>query len=165
MPIAVPGKASSDLPTPALTPSPSVDSDLPLPITPPQSSAGTGDFSQEPGSAKQFSLSPKVTLDSADLSPSCPRPSQPGFFRRPSHDLFECIEQSKDKRLSENQARFVFAQVVEAVHYLDSQGVTHCDIKDENILVDNYLNVRFRTLCPSISHSNANVDLPAGESC
>lgn len=160
MPIAVPGKASSDLPTPALTPSPSVDSDLPLPITP-QSSAGTGDFPQEPGSAKQLPLSPKVILDSG---PSCPRPSQLGFFRRPSHDLFECIEQSKDKRLSENQARFVFAQVVEAVHYLDSQGVTHCDIKDENILVDNYLNVRFRTLSPSISHSNVNMVLPAGES-
>lgn len=63
-------------------------------------------------------------------------------MRRPSHDLFECIEQSKDKRLSENQARFVFAQVVEAIHYLDGQGVTHCDIKDENILVDSYLNVR-----------------------
>lgn len=146
---------------PALTPSPSVDSDLHLPITPPQSSAGTGDLSRERGSVKQL-CSPKVTLGSADLSPSCPRPSQPAFFRRPSHDLFECIEQSKDKRLSENQARFVFAQVVQAVHYLDSQGVTHCDIKDENILVDNYLNVRFRTLS-SISHSSVNVDLPAGE--
>jgi hypothetical protein len=163
LPIAVPGKASSGMPTPALTPSPSVDSDLHLPITPPQSSAGTGDFSREPGSAKQLSSSPKVILGSAELSPSCPRPSQPAFFRRPSHDLFECIEQSKDKRLSESQARFVFAQVVDAVHYLDSQGVTHCDIKDENILVDNYLNVCFRTLSPSISHSIVNVDLPAGE--
>ena len=133
------------MPIPALTPSPSVDSDLHLPITPPQSSAGTGDFPREPGSMKQLSSSPKVILGSADLSPSCPRPSQPAFFRRPSHDLFECIEQSKDKRLTESQARFVFAQIVEAVHYLDSQGVTHCDIKDENILVDNYLNVRFRT--------------------
>ncbi|KAF8502182.1 kinase-like protein, partial [Russula emetica] len=142
VPIAVPGKASFCLPTPALTPSPSVDSDLHLPITPPQSSAGTGDFPREPGSAKQLASSPKAILDSADLSPSCHRPSQPAFFRRPSHDLFECIEQSKDKRLSENQARFVFAQIVEAVHYLDSQGVTHCDIKDENILVDNYLNVK-----------------------
>jgi hypothetical protein len=163
VPIALPGKASSGLPTPALTPSPSVDSDLHLPITPPQSSAGTGDFSREPGSAKQLSSSPRVILGSAELSPSCPRPSQPAFFRRPSHDLFECIEQSKDKRLTEGQARFVFSQIVEAVYYLDSQGVTHCDIKDENILVDNYLNVCFRTLSPSISHSIVNVDLPAGE--
>ncbi len=162
VPIAVPGKASSCLPTPALTPSPSVDSDLHIPITP-QSSAGTGDIPHEPESMKQLSSSPKVILGSADLSPSCPRPSQPAFFCRPSHDLFECIEQSKDKRLSEKQARFVFAQVVDAVHYLDSQGVTHCDIKDENILVDNFLNVRFRTPSPSISHFDVNVGHPAGE--
>jgi serine/threonine protein kinase len=75
------------------------------------------------------------------------RSSQPPL-RRPSHDLFECIEQSKDKRLSESQARFVFAQIVEAVHYLNSQGVTHCDIKDENILVDSYLNVRHYVSSP-----------------
>jgi serine/threonine protein kinase len=77
------------------------------------------------------------------------RPSQ-SSLRRPSHDLFECIEQSKDKRLSESQARFVFAQVVEAVHYLNSQGVTHCDIKDENILVDSYLNVRSHASAPCV---------------
>ena len=51
---------------------------------------------------------------------------------------------------------------IEAVRYLDSQGVTHCDIRDESILVDSYLNVRFRTLSP-ISHSNVSVDLPASE--
>jgi len=137
-----PGMASSYLPTPALTPSPSADSDLHIPVTPPQLSAGSG-VSSEPGSAKQLSASPKgVILGSDESSPSYLRPSQPVFSRRASHDLFECIEQSRDKRLSEDQARFVFAQVVEAVHYLDSQGVTHCDIKDENILVDNYLNVK-----------------------
>src|SRR5579863_7277129 len=57
--IPAPGKASSYLPTPALTPSLSVDSDLHLPVTPPSSSVGTGDFSREPGSAKQQSASPK----------------------------------------------------------------------------------------------------------
>jgi hypothetical protein len=144
--IAAPGKVSSYLPTPALTPSLSVDSDLHVPVTPPPSSTSSGDFSREPGSAKQQSASPKDRiLCSVNPSASYSRPSQPAFFRRPSHDLFECIEQSKDKRLSESQARFVFAQAVEAVHYLDSQGVTHCDIKDENILVDGYLNVRFGT--------------------
>jgi len=141
--IPVPGKASPYIPTPALTPSLSVDSDLHVPVTPPLSSTGSGDLSHEPGSAKQPSASPKhPILCSAEPSASYLRPPQPAFFRRPSHDLFECIEQSKDKRLSESQARFVFAQIVSAVHYLDSQGVTHCDIKDENILVDGYLNVR-----------------------
>lgn len=149
--IPAPGKPSSYIPTPALTPSLSVDSDLHVvPVTPPLSSAGSGDLSHEPGSAKQLSASPPKDLILCSAEPSAPylRTSQPAFFRRPSHDLFECIEQSKDKRLSESQARFVFAQIVEAVHYLDSQGVTHCDIKDENILVDGYLNVRFSHLVP-----------------
>ncbi|KAI0088017.1 kinase-like domain-containing protein [Irpex rosettiformis] len=69
--------------------------------------------------------------------PLSPSPdARPNFSRRPSYDLFECIEQSKHKRLSENNARYVFAQVVEAVYYLDSQGITHCDIKDENLVID-----------------------------
>ena len=33
---------------------------------------------------------------------------RPNFSRRPSYDLFECIEQSKHKRLSENHARFFY---------------------------------------------------------
>lgn len=91
-------------------------------------------------------------MDAKELPPAQPpcvarlqMQMRPNFSRRASHDLFECIEQSKHKRLSENQARYVFAQVVEAVYYLDSQGITHCDIKDENLLVDSDLKVR---LCP-----------------
>ncbi|KAI0266773.1 kinase-like protein [Gloeopeniophorella convolvens] len=135
--LSAPGKASSHLSTPALTPSPSGDSDLHLPNTPPQTSSDLIDGSvKKPIDDCSFS-----TVDSY-LQPQQPEAPRPAFLRRPSHDLFECIEQSKDKRLSESQARFVFAQIVEAVHYLESQGVTHCDIKDENILVDSYLNVK-----------------------
>ncbi|EPT04911.1 hypothetical protein FOMPIDRAFT_1027614 [Fomitopsis schrenkii] len=78
------------------------------------------------------------------LRPPLPLPPQvrPNFTRRASYDLFECIEQSKHKRLSESQARYIFAQVVEAVYYLESKGITHCDIKDENLLVDSELKVK-----------------------
>ena len=80
---------------------------------------------------------------------------------RPSHDLFECIEQSPHKRLTEDQARYIFAQVVEVVYYLDSIGITHRDIKDENLVIDKDLKVvtfqlaegRNRTLteiCPQV---------------
>lgn len=65
----------------------------------------------------------------------------PRFSRRPSHDLFECIEQTPEKHLSEDQARYIFAQVVEAAYYLDSQGITHRDIKDENLVIDEDLRV------------------------
>ncbi|KAF8200829.1 kinase-like domain-containing protein [Pholiota molesta] len=68
--------------------------------------------------------------------------SKPEISRRPSHDLFECIEQSEDKRLTEMQARYVFAQVVDAVHYLDSHGITHRDIKDENLVIDKNLKIK-----------------------
>ena len=68
--------------------------------------------------------------------------SPPEISQRASHDLFECIEQSDDKRLSESQARHVFAQVVDVVHYLDSRGITHRDIKDENLVIDHNLKVR-----------------------
>ncbi|EIN12007.1 kinase-like protein [Punctularia strigosozonata HHB-11173 SS5] len=66
----------------------------------------------------------------------------PAFGRRASHDLFECIEQSRHKRLPEPQARYIFAQVIEAVHYLEQLGITHRDIKDENLVIDSDLKVK-----------------------
>lgn len=61
--------------------------------------------------------------------------------RRPSYDLFECIEQSELKRLNEDQARYVFRQLVDVVDYLDSLGIAHRDIKDENVVIDQNLKV------------------------
>lgn len=102
-----------------------------------------------PDSKMETDASERVDMDDDEVkdidapeSQLHPPPLRPNFSRRASYDLFECIEQSKHKRLSENTARYIFAQVVEAVFYLDSQGITHCDIKDENIVVDNNFKVR-----------------------
>ncbi|KAJ1564493.1 hypothetical protein HK405_014723, partial [Cladochytrium tenue] len=58
----------------------------------------------------------------------------------PSMDLFECIEQHK--YLTDDKAKFVFRQIAEAVKFLHSRAVVHRDIKDENVVVDENLNVR-----------------------
>ena len=68
--------------------------------------------------------------------------NRPSSSRRVSHDLFECIEQHKNKRMPEEDAKYIFAQVVDIVDYLDRLGFAHCDIKDENIVVDKNLKVR-----------------------
>ena len=146
--------SSSSATTPALTPSPSEDSDVHFPpTTPPNLSIKVDEVHDaETSQFDEFSIQSQQSMCSVDdlLSVSCSSPSllspalppRPHFIRRPSHDLFECIEQSQHKRLTEAQARYIFAQVVDVVHYLDSQGVTHCDIKDENILVDARLRVK-----------------------
>ncbi|KAJ3173617.1 hypothetical protein HDU88_002705 [Geranomyces variabilis] len=49
-------------------------------------------------------------------------------------DLFELLEV---KQLTEEEARTIFIQLIECVHYLLSQlSLVHGDIKDENILID-----------------------------
>ncbi|KAF9429762.1 hypothetical protein BGZ94_009594 [Podila epigama] len=57
------------------------------------------------------------------------------LVRRTSCDLFECIEHHS--KFSESQARVIFKQIVDCVDYLNSRGICHRDIKDENIVIDN----------------------------
>ena len=66
--------------------------------------------------------------------PSLPLLTRPQMPRRASYDLFECIEQHE--RLSDGQAKYIFAQVVDTVRYLDSIGISHRDVKDENLVID-----------------------------
>ncbi len=81
----------------------------------------------------------KVASSDGSMSLAPPEAEVP-MERRSSFDLFECIEQHS--RLTEEQARWVFAQVVEAVWFLDSLGICHRDIKDENCVVDKDFNVK-----------------------
>ncbi|KAL6310438.1 kinase-like protein [Sparassis latifolia] len=152
--ITAPGKlvVPSLSSTPSLTPSASFESTTDSVLhTPPQvcMNVDTCDLSAAAGPDPLYinalNSLPENPLVKTETQPFLPLPApqvRPNFSRRPSHDLFECIEQSKHKRLSENQARYIFAQVVEAVYYLESQGITHCDIKDENLVVDQDLKVK-----------------------
>ncbi|KAG6907658.1 hypothetical protein DXG01_007862 [Tephrocybe rancida] len=124
--------------TPALSPSISLSSLPSSPSSSPRTAAKQFD-GQKPYSS---SVPSPPTKHRSSHTPKTSEEPRPEFTRRPSHDLFECIEQSEHKRLSEQQARYVFAQVVDAVDYLESQGVTHRDIKDENLVIDQNLKVK-----------------------
>ncbi|MCO5566138.1 hypothetical protein L7F22_019814 [Adiantum nelumboides] len=98
--------------------------------------------SEEVLSSSPTAMSPSSDSDVSELSAysstSSLRPAP--MERRSSCDLFECIEQHSS--LSEDKARWVFAQIVEAVYDLDKRGICHRDIKDENCVVDRDFNVK-----------------------
>lgn len=48
----------------------------------------------------------------------------------------------KKGRIKENVARQMFRQIVSAVQYLHSKNIVHRDLKAENLLLDNNLNVK-----------------------
>ncbi|KAL1735567.1 kinase-like domain-containing protein [Schizophyllum commune] len=83
-------------------------------------------------------------------------PNSAARHRRGSYDLFEFIESRQHKHLSESRARDVFAQIVDAVAYLDRRGIAHRDIKDENILIDSAHRVKL------VDFGSASVCDPAG---
>jgi serine/threonine protein kinase len=83
----------------------------------------------------------KVQSGHVNGSPaSLPLPRPAPAIRRSSCDLFECIEQRS--KLSENEARYVFAQVVSTCYFLHCHNIYHMDLKDENLVIDNKLKVR-----------------------
>ncbi|KAJ8331458.1 hypothetical protein QVD99_001729 [Batrachochytrium dendrobatidis] len=54
--------------------------------------------------------------------------------KRTSCDLFECID--AHTCIPENIARHIFAQIAMVVEYLNSNGIVHRDLKDENIVIN-----------------------------
>ncbi|XP_061591990.1 NUAK family SNF1-like kinase 1 [Cololabis saira] len=55
-------------------------------------------------------------------------------------ELYDYIQERR--RLPESEARSIFRQITSAVHYCHKNGVVHRDLKLENILLDQDLNVK-----------------------
>ncbi|KAI1313039.1 hypothetical protein EDD11_002744 [Mortierella claussenii] len=89
-------------------------------------SSGTASFAATTSSSSS-------SLNQLAEGDESPKPAL--LVRRTSCDLFECIEHHS--KFSESQARLIFKQIVGCVHYLNSRGICHRDIKDENIVIDN----------------------------
>jgi serine/threonine protein kinase len=90
---------------------------------------------------EQGEVIPTTPLNTpAELQRCASFPLPAKLIRRPSMDLFECIEEHD--KLSEKDAIYVFKQIVEAVKYLHERGIIHRDIKDENIVIDQDMHVK-----------------------
>ncbi|KAF8936828.1 kinase-like domain-containing protein [Dissophora ornata] len=98
---------------------------------------GGGSASTTSSGSTSFPATPSSSSSSlnqlAEGGDELPKPAL--LVRRTSCDLFECIEHHS--KFSESQARLIFKQIVDCVHYLNSRGICHRDIKDENIVIDN----------------------------
>lgn len=62
------------------------------------------------------------------------------MMRQSSSDLFDCIEVHSS--LPERSAAHIFRQLTSTLLGLASIGIAHCDLKDENIVVDSALRVK-----------------------
>lgn len=58
------------------------------------------------------------------------------------NSLEQYMKSKIDGKMKEDEAGKVFRQVLEAVKYLEDVGVTHRDIKTENVLLNKYLQVK-----------------------
>jgi len=55
-------------------------------------------------------------------------------------DLLSFVK--KRSKLTENIAKFIFKQIIEALYYIHSKGIVHRDIKLDNILIDLQNNIK-----------------------
>lgn len=55
-------------------------------------------------------------------------------------ELFDYIFQTG--RLDEKIARYYFLQLLDAFEYIHNKGISHCDVKLQNILLDHQFNLK-----------------------
>ena len=53
----------------------------------------------------------------------------------------DLISYAKQKVLTEDEIRFYFVQIFDALEYLHSKGIAHCDLKSDNIVLDSTLTI------------------------
>jgi serine/threonine protein kinase len=96
-------------------------------------------FGQEWTGPSSESSGNSTNDSSLPITPTDHTPSFNPKKKRNSCDLYECIETFS--RLSEQNTKIIFKQVVQCVSDLQDLGIYHRDIKDENIVVDSNFKV------------------------
>lgn len=56
--------------------------------------------------------------------------------------------------MSENDARCKFRQIVEAVHYCHQKNIVHRDLKAENLLLDENMDIKLAGMCLLVLYIN-----------
>lgn len=82
----------------------------------------------------------------------------------PNGDLFQYIIDKR--RLSEEEAKPIFRQILETLKYIHEMGISHRDLKPENILIDQFGKIKISDfgLSKFFDHNNL-VDTPCGSPC
>ncbi|KAI7857645.1 kinase-like domain-containing protein [Circinella umbellata] len=96
----------------------------------------------DPSSPPHSPALSQASEESFMSSPCTPTDEYPPqlYRRRTSCDLFECIE--RHHNFDEQLAKKIFRQICECIAYLDTLGICHRDIKDENIVIDDQYRVK-----------------------